>query len=210
MTAQELFDFGNILYDKTGSPWFNPSEFTQLFNMSYDIWIRLLWRRFEIDSENKYKIRVLLQPFEVVNSRTVIISNIVPNIRYEARIRVSTAAYPNGRSCRPFQNNRNDLLQTDPFNYGTDREPSFVQESTVANGTVFTISSDTVPTKIDGLCMRQPTYIDLVNAPTAVFEQPDDLAREIVSICARNEDEIIENFNRMQADEAVRIAPKMA
>jgi len=207
MTAQQLFDFGNILYDKTGSPWFNESEFTQIFNMSYDIWIRLLWRRFEMDSENKYKIRVLLQPFSAVNTNEVVIANIVPDVRYEARIRVATQTYPQGRSCRPFQNNRNDLLQTDPFNKGTDREPSFIQTADT-NGTVFQISSDTVPTSINGLYIRQPNYIDAVNAPLAVFEQPDDLAREIVSICARQEDAIIENYNRMQAAQD-RIAVKM-
>jgi hypothetical protein len=208
MTAQELFDFGNILYDKTGSPWFNEAEFTQIFNMSYDIWVRLLWKRFEMDSENKYKIRVLLQPFEALNSRQVIISSIAPDVRYEARVKVTTPKYPDGRSCRPVQNNRVDVLQQDPFNKGTDREPTFVQTATVVSGTIFLVNSDTVPTKIEGLYVRQPKYVDLVAAPLAIFEQPDDLGREIVSICARQEDSIIENFNRMQAA-GDRIASKM-
>jgi len=209
MTAQQLFDFGNILYDKTGSPWFNEDEFTQLFNMSYDIWVRMIWKRFELDSENKYRVRVLLQSFSVANTSEVIIANVAPAMRYEARVKISTTAYPQGRSGRPVQNNRIDVLQQDPFNKGTDREPLFVQTSD-ANGTVFQVYSDTVPTSISGLYMRQPTYIDLVNFPNVVFEQPDDLAREIVTICARGEDEIIENFNRMQAEQGTLIADKMA
>ena len=85
MTAQQLFDFGNILYDKTGSPWFNEDEFTQLFNMSYDIWVRMIWKRFELDSENKYRVCVLLQSFSVANTSEVIIANVAPAMRYEAQ-----------------------------------------------------------------------------------------------------------------------------
>jgi len=49
-----------------------------------------------------------------------------------------------------------------------------------------------------------------VNFPNVVFEQPDDLAEEIVSICDTNEEAIIENYNRMNAEKSNLVASKMA
>jgi len=217
----------DTILDKSGTPYFTPPEFTRLLNMSYDIWVRLNWKRFEQNSEMKYKMRLLTQPFEVLNTNEVSLSVIAPAFRYDARVRatfkkvcgwewkagarVQKVSYIT-RSCTPVENNRIDVMENDPFNRGIDEEPTFIQTTTPAPASlpIFRIFSETVPVKVDGLYVRQPTYIDLVNFPNVVFEQPDDLAEEIVSICDTNEEAIIENYNRMNAEKSNLVASKMA
>lgn len=216
MTAAQLKILSDTILDKSGTPYFTPAEFTRLFNMSYDIWVRLNWKRFEQDSEMKYKMRLLTMPFEVLNNNQVDLSTIAPALRYDARVRATFKRVCGinvdyiTRSCTPVENNRIDVMESDPFNRGIDEEPTYIQTTTAAGLPIFQIFSETVPVKVDGLYVRQPTYIDLVNFPNVVFEQPDDLAEEIVSICDVDEETVIENYNRMNAEKSNLVATKMA
>lgn len=200
-TFGQLYGLMQTFIDKAGSPYFPESQFDQIANSLYNDFVENELGKLEEDEEYTSRVEYLYEVVQKVNTQSIAEVADCPNFRKRIRFNMRYRYECNGVVSFPYspiikaRNNEIDEMQRDPFNKGTDQEPSFVV--TRSNGVVtWQVFSSTLPTELNVTYVRNPQKIDAANNPDVVFETPDYIAEEIVRFIADEMDNITENFNR--------------
>jgi len=195
MTFEQMYNLSNSILDKSGSPYFNEVEFDSFCNIAYNDWIEQEYNKFEETQEHSVKLKNLLVEY-TKNSSNIMLNTDITNFRYLLRVNGEFTDSCNGkitRNIRKSQLDDIDVMNQDPFNRPTTKEPLFI----ITAGPKLQV----FPTadKINITYLREPQKIDSENNPNIVFELPDYLAEEIVEICVKKLNVNTENYNQAQA-----------
>lgn len=197
MTFLEMYNMSNTLLDKAGSPYFTESEFDIFCNIAYNFWIGQAYAELEITQGNKVRLKDLYKPFSKVGSNTVVFPTDIADFRYLIRFNgvFSHCGENIIRNIKPVRNNDIDILNVDPFNKPIATDPLYIVTS---SGGLSRFEIYPTPISYSLTYIREPQVIDSNGSPSTVFELPDYLAQQIVSLATYKEEINVENYNRVQ------------
>lgn len=198
----QLYGMMQTFIDKAGSPYFPRVQFDQIANALYNDFVENELKRLEEDEEYTTRVEYLYRVIQKTNVSQIVEAVDCPDFRKRIRINMRYRLDCNGRITYPIvpiiraRNNEIDMMQNDPFNEGTDAEPTFVVTNN--NGIIWQVNSTTTPLEINVTYCKNPQKIDSTNNPSTTFEAPDYIAEELCRFIAEEMDNITENFNRSQ------------
>ena len=204
MTYLQMYDIGQTLLDKAGSPYYPPDQWDIFANIVLDDLFQKEYDKLEKGEKQTSLMLWTYRGFQKVNSSFIDIYTDIPDWRYTIRINAKFRKDCNGTitypvvNVIPFQNDDIDMAQNDPLNKGDDDEPTYIM---TVNGTTprLQVFSTTTPLEINLTYLKQPVAIDSANNPNTVAEFNDAFARYVV----RMVDEMLkgntENYPAAQA-----------
>ena len=207
MTFQQMYEMGNQLLDKSGSPYIPEVQFDALANIAYNDWLLQWYRLAETNHEVKRRLLHLYKKYSVLNSQTINLTSNVTDFMFLLSINGKFRKDCNGVITYPVVNIRPaefddiDVMQNDPFNKGVDSDPTYTFDVSGANKLI-KVFSDTVPVELSIVYLKTPQVINSDSTPSVVFEAPDFAAQEVVMMAVKKQEVVIENYQRYQAEQA--------
>jgi hypothetical protein len=206
MTFQEIYDNFGKIWDRSGSPYLPEDQFDALANLKYNDYVTSECTLLEINAEHSTRIFPLYKRFTKLNSNVVVFDTDIADFRYPIKfvgtfnIKCGTSSVPQVRAIRKAPNNFSAEMQQDPFNKGTNRDPTYVLDVNAAGNKIFQIQSDTPPTTYTLLYVKTPQVINVAGAPATPFELDDHVAWAIINAVVARGDVLVENLPRANAE----------
>ena len=207
MTFQQMYDMGNQLLDKSGSPYIPESQFDSLANIAYNDWVTQWYRVSETNHEVKRRLLHLYKKYSVLNSSTINLTTNVTDFLYlmgingKFRKDCNNVISYHTVNVRPAVFDDIDVMQNDPFNKGIDEDPTYTFDVSGASKLI-KVYSDTTPVELSIVYLKTPQVINSDSTPLVQFEAPDFIAQEVVMLTVKKQEVVIENYQRYQAEQA--------